>query len=491
MPRRMDPGVGDKPGRRRFLVRRSGFATAGPGAFVNTGIIVGGPPTGRVARSVYPDQVRQIFPWELVGRDAELAELAAFSTGSGSESYAWWQGPAWAGKSALMAWFVLHPPERVRVASFFITARWAGQSDRAAFLEAMLGQLAETAGQPLPDVLTESNRQWWFGRLLDEAAVACELDGQRLVLVIDGLDEDQGVTGRPDAYSIAALLPAVPPKCARVIVAGRPDPPVPVDVPARHPLRDKGIVRRLSVSPRAEMIRDDAERELGHLLDGEETGRLLLGLVTAAGGGLSGNDLAYLAGQPVRTVEKVLRAVSGRTFASRDARWQTSGGQVFVLAHEELQQSAARSLSPGEQADLGARLNAWADQYRAQGWPPGTPEYLLGGYHRMLQVAGDLERMTALATDRARLDRMLNISGGDAGALAELIAVQEFICGQDHPDLAAMLNLAITRERLIRRNTSIPVGLPATWAIWTAPSFLEAVTSGKVGTHDITEATPR
>jgi hypothetical protein len=27
--------------------------------------------------------------------------------------------------------------------------------------------------------------------------------------------------------------------------------------------------------------------------------------------------------------------------------------------------------------------------------------------------------------------------------------------------------------------------------VWTAPSFLEAVTSGKVGTHDITEAAPR
>ena len=26
---------------------------------------------------------------------------------------------------------------------------------------------------------------------------------------------------------------------------------------------------------------------------------------------------------------------------------------------------------------------------------------------------------------------------------------------------------------------------------WTAPSFLEAVTSGKVGTHDITETAPR
>ena len=28
-------------------------------------------------------------------------------------------------------------------------------------------------------------------------------------------------------------------------------------------------------------------------------------------------------------------------------------------------------------------------------------------------------------------------------------------------------------------------------AEWTAPSFLEAVTSGKVGTHDITETAPR
>jgi hypothetical protein len=27
--------------------------------------------------------------------------------------------------------------------------------------------------------------------------------------------------------------------------------------------------------------------------------------------------------------------------------------------------------------------------------------------------------------------------------------------------------------------------------IWTTPSFLEAVTSGKVGTHGITEAAPR
>src|SRR5262249_55277229 len=154
---------------------------------------------------------------------------------------------------------------------------------------------------------------------------------QRLVLVVDGLDEDQGVTGRPDAHSIAALLPAMPPTGVRVIVAGRPNPPVPADVPARHPLRDKRIVRQLSVSSRAEMVRDDAERELGHLLDGGGLGRTLLGLVTAAGGGLSGDDLAELTAELPRTVGQVLRAVSGRAFGSRDSYWQASGAPVFVL----------------------------------------------------------------------------------------------------------------------------------------------------------------
>ena len=119
-----------------------------------------------------------------------------------------------------MAWFVLHPPAGVRVVSFFVTARFAGQSDRTAFLEVMLEQLAEVAGQPMPDVLTESNQQAWFGQLLHDAAAACEENEQRLVLLVDGLDEDRGVTSSPDAHSIAALLPAAPPAGVRVIVAG-------------------------------------------------------------------------------------------------------------------------------------------------------------------------------------------------------------------------------------------------------------------------------
>ena len=464
--------MGDESGL-SATVRRSGAASGGAGSIVNTGIMY--LDNRPVARSVYLHQVQQIFPWQLLDRDAELAELAAFCAQPDGGSYVWWQGPAWAGKSALMAWFVLHPPVGVRVVSFFITARFAGQSDRTAFLEVVLEQLAEVAEQPMPGPLAESNQQAWFGQLLHDAAAACEKKKQRLVLLVDGLDEDRGVTSGPDAHSIAALLPAAPPAGVRVIVAGRPDPPVPADVPPWHPLRGKEIVRPLSVSPHAQMVRDDAERELGHLLGDRGLGRKLLGLVTVARGGLSGDDLVELSDESPWTVNRTLRSVLGRTFHGRLNRWRVSASPVFVLAHEELQQTAARSLSRDELAGCLIQLHAWADRYRQQRWPAETPEYLLRGYHRLLVTTGDIERMTDMATDPARLDRMLDVSGGDAAALAEITAVQEFICSQHHPDLTALLNLAITRDRLVQRNNNIPPALPTIWAKLGNPARAEAL----------------
>ena len=64
-------------------------------------------------RSRYMQQVARIAPPELIDRAAELAELAAFCIEPGKRPYAWWQAAPWAGKSALMSTFVLHPPPRV------------------------------------------------------------------------------------------------------------------------------------------------------------------------------------------------------------------------------------------------------------------------------------------------------------------------------------------------------------------------------------------
>ena len=107
-------------------------------------------------------------------------------------AYAWWRAPAWAGKSALMSWFVLHPPPGVRVISFFVTARYKGQEDRGAFTNAVLEQLAEMLAEPIPPYLTDTTRELHLLRMLTQAANECHREGLRLVLLVDGLDEDRG-----------------------------------------------------------------------------------------------------------------------------------------------------------------------------------------------------------------------------------------------------------------------------------------------------------
>ena len=139
-------------GRTRVDVSGTGAATAAAGGVAVSGYVssISVVHAGPVVRSAYLEQVRRIAPERVVDREDELAELASFCTEPDRGSYAWWQAAAWAGKSALMSWFVLHPPPGVRVVSFFITARFAGQSDRGAFADAVLEQLADLLGGRCP-----------------------------------------------------------------------------------------------------------------------------------------------------------------------------------------------------------------------------------------------------------------------------------------------------------------------------------------------------
>ena len=136
----------------------------------------------------------------------------------------WWRAGPWSGKSALLSTFVLRPPPeiagQVRIVSFFITARLAAQDTREAFTLVLLEQLAGLAGEKVPVALPEATRDAWLLDLMAQAARLCQSESGRLVLVVDGLDEDRGVTTGPDAHSIAGLLPADPPAGMRVIVAG-------------------------------------------------------------------------------------------------------------------------------------------------------------------------------------------------------------------------------------------------------------------------------
>ena len=431
--------------------------------------------TGVPVRTRYREQVRRIAPARLVGRESELAELAAFCTGAG-EAYAYWRAEPWSGKSALLSWFVLHPPAGVRIVSFFITARLSSQNDRAAFIDNVVEQLSTLLGQEVPPVLTEATREPYLLGLLADAAESCRDRGERLVLLVDGLDEDRGVTVSPDAHSIAALLPAQPPAGMRVIVSGRPNPPIPWDVPTHHSLHDPGIVRTLSPSPEAQAVRADMERELKNLLYGTQAEQDLLGVLTATGGGLTAADLAALTGLSDWTVRDHLRTVTGRTFACRASDYQPGiAPEVYLLGHEELQATAHDVLGPARLAAYRQRVHTWAEGYQQRGWPDDTPEYLLRGYFDLLTGTGDLPRMVACATDPARQDRLLEASGNDSTALDQIVGAQYDVLAQDPPDLTAMVRLAIHRDYLLDRSSHLPAELPAVWVTLGQPNRAEAL----------------
>jgi hypothetical protein len=403
------------------------------------------------APAAYLMQVRDIAPEDLLDREEELEELAGFA-----EPYGWWEGPPWAGKTALMAWLALHPPPDVDVVSFFVGAGRAGSSDGDAFLGAVTEQLAVLAHEP-PD--TTVDRRRGLLALLDAAARRRREAGRRLLLVVDGIDEDTGPAAREP--SIAALLPRHPPTGSAVLVTSRPGRPLPMDVPADH-LLHRCARRRLAVSPHAREVERFARRELVERLREGPLHVDLIGLITASGGGLTRDDLAELTDASPFAVADVLSGAFGRSVAARTQR--TAGaGRGYVLAHRSLREAAERELGT-RLDDYRDRLHVWSEDHRRRGWPASTPAYLLHDHPRVLAAAGEAAQLVELATDPLRHERLLEVTGGDAAALDEIKLAQLVSAQRHEPDLVAAVLLAVRREELTSRNRHVPVRLPAVWA---------------------------
>ncbi|RKT87240.1 hypothetical protein SAMN05421805_102347 [Saccharopolyspora antimicrobica] len=431
-------------------------------------------------RSHYREVVRKYVPKKLVGREQELAELTEFCLAPESVGqYSWWRAEAWSGKTALLATFALNPPPGVHVVSFFITAGWAKHSERQVFVDIVVEQLWELLGQPAQPHLTPETRESHLLSLWGQAARHCGKHGQKLVLIVDGLDEDRGWDGSPDAHSIAAVLPDPIPDSMRVIVSGRSNPPIPRDVPDRHPLRTRSVVRALAPSPAAEAVRGDMERDLKRLFSGSALERDLLGLLTAAGGGLSTADLVDLLGAAPWQVQDCLHTASGRSFSPSTGSRSDQVQEVHALAHKELQ-TLARSMLGPVLADYRNRLHAWALTHAARGWPLDSPDWLLQGYFLMLVDSSELDLVVDCATDPARHRVLRSRTGGDADALREIRTAQELLLAQEKPDLVALARLAVHRVHLQREISRIPPMLPAGWArlgqLNRALAMLDAIT---------------
>jgi hypothetical protein len=421
-------------------------------------------PADRVL-SAYREQLFETAPSMLLDRAGEIDELVRFC--AGDSPYLWLQAGPWAGKSALLSSFVLHYlPRGVDVVSFFVISRFAGQSDSDAFTESMIEQLAALVDEPAAPLLQSRARRGHMATLLREAAQRSVEAGRRLLMVVDGLDED---TGRS---SIARLLPADPPPGVRVLVASRPHPGLPDDVPPGHPLRTL-TPSPLTGSPHARDIARRAKDELRAALTGSDHERRVLGLITASGWGLTRDDIEEVTGWAPYELDQVLEGGLARSLTYR------ASSTLYVFSHETLREMAYQQLGSTLNGYRG-QLHDWAARY--QGWPANTPVYLMRGYPRMLATTGDLPRLLALAVDRDRHERLLEYSGGDALAQIEIANATDLAAREQ--DIGALLLLAVLRDELVDRNSRIPHDLPAVWVKLGEPTRALALAQG-VAMHEV------
>ena len=436
------------------------------------------PATHLLVASGYRAQIEDIAPAEgLTGREDELDELTRFC--AGDEPYLWLRAEPWAGKTALMSTFALNPPAGVDLIAFFITSRLAGQADHMAFTQALIDQLAPLCGEDPATVRSIGASDTQRRRLINEAADLAARAGRKLVLLVDGLDEDRNADQTSSEPSIASLLPKRRRAGLQVIVAGRTNPPIPTDVPPDHPLR-RCRVRLLEPSERARHLKEQAVEELDRVLAADSLSRDVMALLAAAGGGLTQSELEELTGQPPYRIGWLLRGAFGRTITARRAEWSQRAGvqAVYLFAHETLSTAAAEQIGVNLLSQYRGRIHNWYKQYADRGWPPNTPIYLLRSYPNLLKDQRDGIRLVQCATDWRRHDRILDHTGGDAAALTEIQIAQDLLLPQDPPPLASLARLAIRRDSVGERNANIPTTLPALWARLGQPIRAESLAFG-------------
>jgi hypothetical protein len=421
---------------------------------------------GQLLRSAYLAQVRDIAPDELVGRDGELEEWAEFC--ADADSYGWWQAAPWAGKTALASWFVTNAPAGLDIVSFFITGRLRGQADADAFLEAMIEQLQALHPSTAGPTAAGARIGMWLN-LLESAAAHAEERGRRLVVVVDGLDEDDaGAAPRRGRPSIASLLPRRPPPGARFIITSRPDPGLPDDLPAGHPL-GACVPKRLPVSWIAQDVGMRARQELRDLLSGDQIAVDLVGYIAGSGGGLTRKDLSSLTGAPPHKLEPFLRGVSGRSLQTQTAPGDSRGAaegpetRVYLFAHDTLRISAEEQLG-GELSRYRSNVHDWIDSYSRAGWPDTTPGYAIRGYAALLAATDDTKRLLLLACDPGRHAFLLQATGSDYAAVTEIRTAQVLIADCRILDLKALVLLAAHRHAISLRTKHVPSDLLVLWA---------------------------
>lgn len=402
-------------------------------------------PTGEAER------VRQIArrTSSLEGRKTELARLTEFS--QSSSTYQWWIGAPWAGKTALAAFFASHPPSGIDVVAFFISRSEGAQTRQ--FQQAVCDQLASILDEPCPQWADQGALIALWNRAVEQA----ESTGRHLLLLVDGLDEND------ELPPIAALLPSDVGPYAHVLVLSRHEPPIPDQVVPEHPLRDQERCPRimLSSSPHARLLRQRAVADLSSQLRIDIQARHMFGLLAAAGP-LSADEAAtvldiHRIGKA--DIDRITHSAAGRALRIS----QPNVRKRYAFAHDVLRAVTIDELGTSAINNYRSLVHEWADSLADSQWPIETPDYLLEIYPTVLSTSREIRRLTALPTPE-RLKLWRNRQGHDAGAVRELEMALDALVDDDSPDVGIACALALRLQALRDLVSNLPPEIAEGWA---------------------------
>lgn len=325
----------------------------------------------------------------LLDRDDDVTSLVLAAQRDG---YLVVEGDAWTGKTALVVHLAAELQARgMDVVQYFVEENRENlPRSFYTYVNSQLLDLLRRAG----GLAQDHQLRLQFQELWEAASSAAGASGRRLVLCVDGIDE------QPPDDPIAACLPVSSVAGTTVIVTTRLFPPVDSGVPAYHPLANLDPTRRyrLTGSPYARAYQEAAQRAVAAYLDGPDAAREnLIGFLAAARAPLGTDELSELLEIAPGRVEGLIRPI-GRYVR----RVEGSGGSARVqLNHTELVRQALAWFGRRRVAAYVARLLAWADHYAELGWPTETPWYLVAHLDDLVQRAEDVD-------DRlGRLERLL------------------------------------------------------------------------------------
>jgi tetratricopeptide (TPR) repeat protein len=423
----------------------------------------------------------RVAPDVLVARDAQLERLADFA--ASADRWRWITGEAFAGKSALLAWFALHPPDETDVAACFLRRIRAGENTFEYAVDVLSRQLAVLGDRPGYQSATyASERLDDFLDLLSEAADACRARGRRLLLLVDGLDEYQA---SGPGLGLDCWIPdeSALPDGAQLLVSSRQGTHLPL--PKNHPLWNSIDV--IPPSEAAKDLQEQATRELEAAV-GDAAGDLALPTLTclvAAETGLTAPELTALLRKRGRDpdVSEVCRPLDTafhRTLALQ-ADLDHPDDVVYTFAHVSLL-SAASALVRADLPAYRSLLDSWADEYADLGWPPETPRYLHLPYTAQLTARAQatesqaecrdlVDRAYRVVSHRHRQGRVLARSGNPGLADQEITDTQQILLGTRErseldPDeiLYRLAVLAFRRKPLTGHAAQIVADVVGVWA---------------------------